>query len=94
MAGELALSQPNIKTSYPGTCREAGWGYCFFSHYRQVAGMSSYHCRGTWVGRGDVGCSRRTLPHGSCLRGRGIQLIPPPRVVEWASWAEDAVGRA
>lgn len=51
---ELAPLQPNIKTSYLGASREVGWGYCFSSHYRQVAGMSSphpHHCRGTWFGR-------------------------------------------
>lgn len=38
-----AKSWPNIKTSYLGASREAGWGYSFSSHYRQVAGMSSSH---------------------------------------------------
>lgn len=36
-------SWPNVKTSYLGASGEAGWGYCFSSHYRQVAGMSSSH---------------------------------------------------
>lgn len=41
MAEGLTLSQPKVKTSYLGASREAGWGYCFSFHYRQVAGMSS-----------------------------------------------------
>lgn len=68
-AEELTLSQPNVKTSYLGASREAGWGYCFSFHYRQVAGMSfpppplpPTTAEGPGLGGGDVGCSRRKLP--------------------------------
>lgn len=77
MSGEeMTSSEPSIKTSYLGTSREAGWGYCFSSHYRQVAGMGAptpTHCRGTWlVGREGVDAAGGSFPMVPVPGGRRI----------------------